>query len=169
MTAARQAELVAAPLAYLDVGVTTTRGRDVASWQRTIRRGGNAFDSAVDALLSWQAEAGAGLRVEASDGRVRVGSLVDLYLGIAQAALRAPCRVVTVLDEPRRRGFAYGTLPEHPESGEEAFVIEQTANEVVFSVRVSSRPATLLARAGGPVTRLAQHGIIRRYLRALDR
>jgi uncharacterized protein (UPF0548 family) len=33
--------------------------------------------------------------------------------------IRVPCRVVYVLDEPERRGFAYGTLPGHPESGEE--------------------------------------------------
>ena len=30
--------------------------------------------------------------------------------------LRAPCRVVYVIDEPDVRGFAYGTLPGHPES-----------------------------------------------------
>ena len=36
--------------------------------------------------------------------------------------LQAPCRVVYVIDEPDIRGFAYGTLPGHPESGEERFV-----------------------------------------------
>jgi uncharacterized protein (UPF0548 family) len=30
-----------------------------------------------------------------------------------------PCRVVYVVDEPRRAGFAYGTLPGHPEIGGE--------------------------------------------------
>ncbi|SIP67631.1 hypothetical protein BN9982_740001 [Mycobacterium tuberculosis] len=35
------------------------------------------------------------------------------------AFLRAPCRVVYVIDEPDVRGFGYGTLPGHPVSGEE--------------------------------------------------
>jgi uncharacterized protein (UPF0548 family) len=39
--------------------------------------------------------------------------------------MRAPCRVIYTITEPRRKGFAYGTLPGHPESGEEAFTISQ--------------------------------------------
>jgi uncharacterized protein (UPF0548 family) len=37
--------------------------------------------------------------------------------------LQAPCRVVYVIDEPDIRGFAYGTPPGHPESGEERFAV----------------------------------------------
>ena len=40
-----------------------------------------------------------------------MGSEVIVHLG----PVRAPCRVVYVVDEPDRRGFAYGTLPGHPE------------------------------------------------------
>jgi hypothetical protein len=56
--------------------------------------------------------------------------------------MRAPCRVVYVIDEPRRRGFAYGTLPGHPESGEEAFVLEQRDDGTIASNIIAfSRPA----------------------------
>ena len=48
-----------------------------------------------------------------------MGSEVIVHLG----PVRAPCRVVYVVDEPDRRGFAYGTLPGHAESGEERFVV----------------------------------------------
>jgi uncharacterized protein (UPF0548 family) len=48
-----------------------------------------------------------------------------LSLGVAAIRLRAPCRIVYVIDEPDRRGFAYGTLPGHPERGEEAFIISR--------------------------------------------
>jgi uncharacterized protein (UPF0548 family) len=58
-----------------------------------------------------------------------------------------------VVDEPHRFGFAYGTLPGHPESGEEAFVIDDTDQGVVFQIVAFSRPAAALARLGTPVSR----------------
>ena len=72
-----------------------------------------------------------------------------LRLGRRRLAVSAPVRVVYVVDEPRRRGFAYGTLPGHPESGEEAFVVElQEDDEVTFTVTAFSRPASTLAARG---------------------
>jgi hypothetical protein len=49
----------------------------------------------------------------------------------------APCRIVAVVDEPLRFGFAYGTLPGHPESGEEAFIIDNTDQAVIFQIVAS--------------------------------
>ncbi len=70
--------------------------------------------------------------------------------------------------EARRRGFAYGTLPGHPESGEEAFVVEQHDDgSVVFAITAFSRPATASARAAGPLGLLIQRYVTRRYLDAL--
>jgi uncharacterized protein (UPF0548 family) len=39
------------------------------------------------------------------------------------------------VDEPGRRGFAYGTLPGRPETGEEAFVVEKTNDDVYLVIR----------------------------------
>jgi uncharacterized protein (UPF0548 family) len=62
-----------------------------------------------------------------------------------------------VVSEPGRCGFAYGTLPGHPESGEEAFLLEQHDDgTVTFAVTAFSRPATALARAAGPLGRAIQ-------------
>ncbi len=69
--------------------------------------------------MRWGMLRGAGVRVEASTEVAAVGSEVLVGFG----PLRAPCRVVYVIDEPDRRGFAYGTLPGHPESGEELFAV----------------------------------------------
>ncbi len=92
-----------------------------------------------------------------------------MTLGIGRAGLRIPCRVVAVIDEPDRQGFSYGTLPGHPECGEELFVVErQPDGTLEFVVTAFSRPASLLARAGGPATRWAQRAMTDRYLRALD-
>ena len=80
----------------------------------------------------------------------------------------APCRVVYVVDEPGRRGFAYGTLPGHPERGEEAFLIRQHDDgTVIFTITAFSTPATPLAKAAGPIGRAIQRSISTRYLRAL--
>lgn len=76
-----------------------------------------------------------------------------LRLGLGPISVRAPVRVVYLIDEPTRTGFAYGTLPGHPESGEEAFVVQlQDSGVVTFGITAFSRPATTLARLGGPLT-----------------
>jgi uncharacterized protein (UPF0548 family) len=76
---------------------------------------------------------------------------------------------VYVIDEPRRRGFAYGTLPGHPECGEEAFLLERHDDgRVTFTIIAFSRPAHALAKLAGPLVRRIQDAITGRYLRALD-
>jgi uncharacterized protein (UPF0548 family) len=77
--------------------------------------------------------------------------------------------VLHVIDECDRAGFAYGTLPGHPESGEELFLLERDAErQLRFTISAYSRPASRLARAGGPVTRWVQDMVMERYLDALD-
>ena len=83
--------------------------------------------------------------------------------------VRAPCRVIYVIDEPKRKGFAYGTLPGHPESGEEAFVVEQTDDGSVWlTIRAFSRPSGWQWWAVYPALRIAQAVFTRRYFRALS-
>ena len=64
--------------------------------------------------------------------------------------VRAPCRVVYVVDEPDRRGFAYGTLPGHAESGEELFLVryDPATDEVYAEVTAFSRHAHVVEQAG---------------------
>jgi uncharacterized protein (UPF0548 family) len=82
--------------------------------------------------------------------------------------MTAPCRVVYTIEETNRRGFAYGTLPGHPESGEEAFLIEHKPNDDIWlSIRAFSRPARLLPHLGGPLTRKIRDHITDRYITAL--
>ena len=92
-----------------------------------------------------------------------VGSEVIVHHG----PVRAPCRVVYVVDEPDRRGFAYGTLQGHAESGEELFRYDPATDDVYAEVTAFSRHATWWSRLGSPVTSLAQRVISERYVRAL--
>lgn len=43
-------------------------------------------------------------------------------------SLRIPCRVVYLIDDPDLVGFAYDTLPGHPEAGEEHFALRRHAD-----------------------------------------
>ena len=90
-------------------------------------------------------------------------ALLGVFLGI-----KFPVRVIYVVDEPRRRGFAYGTLPGHPEDGEEAWVIDHRDDDSVWiTVRAFSRPANGWWWLVNPVLRVFQELYTRRYLRAL--
>jgi uncharacterized protein (UPF0548 family) len=76
--------------------------------------------------------------------------------------------VVEVVDEPRRRGLAYGTLPGHPQSGREDLVVEIDQREVVrLHVTAFSRPVAWYARMGRPVARALQLRMARRFLHAI--
>ncbi len=84
------------------------------------------------------------------------------------ALFRIPVRVVYVVDEPTRKGFAYGALPGHPEAGEEAWIIEHRDDDSVWiTVRAFSRPASRLWWAVYPALRIVQEVFTRRYLVAL--
>ena len=115
--------------------------------------------------MRWGMQTGSGLRVQASSEVAVVDAVLVVRLGF----LPAPCRVVYVVDEPDIRGFAYGTLPGHPESGEERFVVRRdpTTSAVYAEVSAFSRPARWWSRAGGPLTSLAQRVIAKRYVRAV--
>jgi uncharacterized protein (UPF0548 family) len=169
----RLSELAVAPLTYPEVGATLRKGALPAGYAHLRRRvvvgqGADALDRATEALLSWAVHRGAGVRVLASSPRVLPAVVADLRLGLGPLSLRAPVRVVEVLDGARRRGFAYGTLPGHPEAGEESFVVSLgESGDVTFTVRAFSRPDGALARLSGPVGRRAQRLVADRYLGSL--
>ncbi len=58
----------------------------------------------------------------------------------------------------KRFGFAYGTLEDHAESGEERFLVEwnRENDEVWYDLLAFSRPNQFLSRTGYPFTRRAQ-------------
>jgi uncharacterized protein (UPF0548 family) len=170
LPAPEASRLRAAALTYPETGATaTTRpgGYHHLRMRRRIGTGPAVFAAASAAVLAWTAQAGAGLTVAAG---ATAGTDVLLTAGAGPLRLRAPCRVIYVIDEPDRRGFAYGTLAGHPESGEESFVVELAADgTVTFAITAFSRPASTLAKLAGPVGRLVQRAVTRRYLSALAR
>ena len=167
----RLAALAAAELTYPESG--TTREKLPAGYIHIHRdvpigTGRTAFDKAVNALFGWQMHRSAGMTVTPSHPTAAPGVNVVIRIGRGPASLAAPCRVVYCVQEAATRGFAYGTLPGHPERGEEAFLLELGSDGTVrLIIRAFSRPATTLARLGGPLARRAQVVVTERYVRAL--
>ena len=154
-----------APLTYAREGAPPA---GFARFSQTVALRRTDLDGAAADLVEWRVHERAGLVVRAS-GPAVAGAVVEMRLGLGRASVRIPCRVVAVVDEADRRGFSYGTLPGHPECGEEEFLLSRRPDGgLQFTVSAFSRPATRLARIGGPGTGLVQRTMTRRYLAAPD-
>ncbi|MGW5386107.1 DUF1990 family protein [Nocardia sp. NPDC003963] len=159
---------------YSEVGATRGElppGRHHLRVRREIARGRAEFQRLGEAVLGYRIQRGLGILRETQRPVAEPGADVTVVLGIGRFGLRAPCRVVYVLREPERIGFAYGTLPGHPESGEELFAVEyDPATDIVYGVITAfSSPAGWYTRLGGPLAVLAQRVAARAYLAVLRR
>ncbi|MGC0329426.1 uncharacterized protein (UPF0548 family) [Streptomyces sp. SAI-170] len=150
---------------YEEVGATRRAGHCPPGFHplhvRTrIGEGEAVFERAAEAVRTWEMHRALGVGVQAEAERAAEGVGVTVTLA---GVIKAPCRIVWTVDEPRRAGWAYGTLEGHPECGEEAFVVDRTGDGTVWlTVSAFSKPAKWYARAGGPATRGLQHAYARR-------
>jgi uncharacterized protein (UPF0548 family) len=110
---------------------------------------------------------GAGLRV-AADGPIAVGTNVAFCAPLPIGFVDGTCRIVVVVAEPNRYGFAYGTLPVHPERGEQAFIVSRDDDgNVRLDIDGVSRPTQPLARLVPLLADYLQDLGVRRYLAAM--
>jgi uncharacterized protein (UPF0548 family) len=166
-------------LSYAAVGLTcpgeevwAERPAGYLRYARTvgIGRGQQQWEAAAHAVLDWQIKTRSGFTVErlTAGTRVREGADYRLTAGFGPLTVQEPVRVVAVVDQPARCGFAYGTLDGHPVSGEEAFIVHRTADG---EIRLTLRSLTRASRGGWrlafPLLLAAQRYYRRRYLRAL--
>lgn len=156
---------------YEPVGVTRNEPAP-DGFHRLVRRsplgsGDEVFAAASGCVLSWGLQRGSGL-VVAGDDRVGAGAVVAMAAPLpAVGWIDVVCRVIEVVDEPDRAGFVYGTLPVHPEAGEESFMVERSGDGSVELVIVAvSRSTNPLARLAPPITRRLQLAATRRYEQA---
>jgi uncharacterized protein (UPF0548 family) len=164
-------DLQAQDLTYPEVGAS--RGSLPVGYHHqhlstSIGFGSRQFGAAAEALLGWEMHRRAGVTPLVSHPRVEPGAVAVLRLRLGPLTLQAPVRVVEVLDEPTRQGFTYGTLPGHPERGEETCVVEQDGQgSVRFGLVAFSRPGRWYTRLGAPVARASQLLMAERYAGAL--
>ena len=166
--AAEQSAAERSALIYDHVG-STVRGEPPASVRQRdqVLDVDGRIEDARAALRAWAPHRGIGGRVVPGDAAMEVDTTLLVVAPFGPFELLAPDRVVAVVDEPERFGFAYGTLEGHPEAGEELFLAEVTGpDRLRLTVRIHARPATWLTRCGSPLVTVFQQTAARRYLRA---
>ena len=156
-----------AELTYSQVGATA--GEPLPAGYHHVRASRSLgfvdLDEVAEAVMTWQMQERSRVRRVSGPPRATLGADVTFrFFG-----QKIPCRVVDVVDEPDRRGFAYGTLPGHPETGEERFAVERdpATGEVTVIVTAFSNPALWRTKLAGPLGRLLQRTMTQRYLNAL--
>jgi uncharacterized protein (UPF0548 family) len=96
------------------------------------------------------------------------GMTAKLGLPLGPFTVTAPVRVVYVIDEATRIGFAYGTMQGHPVSGEESFIVEHLEDDSVWlTIRAFYRGSEWYHRLAAPLRRRLEDKATKRYLRAL--
>jgi len=167
IAAALRSEL---PLSYPEAGATAkldspeTRNAlasryDVDHRGFALGRGRALFERAQSALRAWRHFEIPWLEWHGA-GPAEAGQVVATVARVAGLWFLNPCRVVYADFPPGgdRVAYAYGTLPGHPESGEERFLVsfDPVGEGVRFEIAAFSRPAIWLSTLGYPLARRIQ-------------
>jgi uncharacterized protein (UPF0548 family) len=117
----------------------------------------SVFIAAKDALKRWEQFQLGWVEPCWPDTAIESGQVVGVLARSCCLYSLNACRIVHVVDEPRKFGYAYGTLPGHVESGEERFAVEwQEDNAVWYDILAFSRPNHFLTRLAYPWMRRLQ-------------
>lgn len=149
--------------------VWTDPGRGFRRWETSVVLGTRAevWEWATTQVLRWGVKTRSGFSVEPA-AKVARGERPVITARPFGLAIREPVEVVDVVEASTRVGFAYRTLPGHPVSGEEAFIVHQEGGVVLLTIRSLTRPAEIVGwRLLYPVLLVAQTVARRRYRRAL--
>jgi uncharacterized protein (UPF0548 family) len=164
-------------LTYPAVGATAAvppAGYAVSHTRITLGEGAGTFAAAKAALGRWQHFRLGWVETWPWDTPIQAGQVVAVIARLCGLWALNASRIVYVVDEEgpvKRFGFAYGTLPDHAESGEERFTVEwDTEDGAVWYVIVAfSRPQQLLAWVGYPLARRLQRRFARDSAAAMRR
>ncbi len=154
------------PFSYAQVGASRDNppnGFCVDHHRVLLGRGEETFDRARTAIQQWQMFPKEMLELFWPDSPIEVGTNVAVLFRAPLFWSLNPCRIVYVIDDDAegecvRFGFAYGTLPDHLECGEERFSVEwnRSTDEVFYDLFVFSRPQHVISRIGYPYARWQQ-------------
>ena len=161
------------PLSYGPIGIVNreTPCRDLDEAIVTIGRGRTDFDRARAALLAWKQFDIGWVETFPRNAPVDVGTVVAVLVQHLGFWSLNGCRVLYNVGGDGRFGFAYGTLTNHAESGEELFdvFLDPESDEVKYRIRATSKPQVALARIGRPIVRALQARFRRDSVAAMKR
>ena len=170
----------ALPYSYAEVGATQDAatadrliGYNVDHNRVMIGKGEETYQHAVSALRSWRQFELGWVTVVPPGKPLEIGTTVAVQTKTFGFWSLNAARIVYLIDErsaqDARFGFAYGTLPDHVERGEERFSVEWRADDSVwYDIYAFSRPKHPLVRLGFPVTRMLQRRFVRDSLAVMN-
>jgi uncharacterized protein (UPF0548 family) len=131
---------------------------------------GVSFDDEGNAIAPSRSQEEDDQRFDA-DGTPYVGpgATLRVHGKVGGQRVDAQLRVIFLIEEKRRVGFALGTVGESVVSGEESFMIEWRDNdEVWFEVRAFDRPVTFWNRLFRGLVRRRRRELFAAYHRAIS-
>jgi uncharacterized protein (UPF0548 family) len=162
------------PLSYGPIGVAqqATKSFDADETNAVIGKGKADFERARAALEGWKQFDVGWAELFPKNAPIETGTVVVLLIRHLGFWSLNGCRIVYRVGEAepdRRCGFAYGTLSNHAELGEEIFevVLDSETQDVTYRIHAASRPRALLARIGYPIARLLQARFRRDSIKAM--
>ena len=163
-------------LSYGPIGIAreSPAGFTVDEASAVVGNGKQSFERARIALSEWRHFELGWVELFPQSVLIEPGSVVAVLVHHLGFWSLNGCRVVYGIGDVQAGanfGFAYGTLTNHAEMGEESFevLMEPDSEEVVYRIRAVSKPRAALARIGYPITRVFQERFRRDSIRALRR
>jgi len=163
------------PFTYSEVGAThhNPPSNFVLDHNRIkLGTGQETYERAVAALRRWRQFDLGWIRIVPDTTPLEVGSVVSIKAKTFGVWSLSACRIVYLINEDapvRKFGFAYGTLTNHVECGEERFTIEWHAHDdsVWYDILAFSRPHQFLVKLGYPLARRLQKRFAKESLQTM--
>jgi uncharacterized protein (UPF0548 family) len=164
------------PLSYDPVGIArqSPSGFNADRASAVIGHGRQTFERAKSALSEWRHYEMGWVEVFPKSASIEPGTIVAVLVRHLGFWSLNGCRVVYGIGDPQDGssfGFAYGTLTNHAELGEEIFevMLDPESENVIYRIQAVSKPRATLARIGYPFARYFQERFRRDSTSALRR
>jgi uncharacterized protein (UPF0548 family) len=162
------------PLSYEPIGIAkeSPRGFKLDEVSSVIGQSEPSFARAKQALTIWKQFDLGWVELHPSGAPIEVGTVVAILVRHLGFWSLNGCRIVYVIDQDSTKyGFAYGTLTNHAELGEEIFEVscDPASQEVTYRIRAVSKARAVAARVGYPFTRFLQDKFRRDSIAAMRR
>ena len=158
------------PFSYPQVGATQGQppaGYSVDHNRVKLGSGKETYARAVSALREWRQFELGWVTIVPRNQPLEMGTIVAVQARMFGLWWLNAARIVYLVNEEMeqvvRYGFAYGTLPDHVERGEERFMVEwqKEDDSVWYDIYAFSRPKHPLTKIGFPLTRALQAQFVR--------
>ena len=154
------AKVSGSDLSYSDVGATDRMppaGYVLDHNRIELGNGERCWEAAKKAICEWKMFNFDWVDIHPNRTPIETGQNVAVLIRHFGFYSLNAARIVYSIDEADRFGFAYGTLEDHGESGEERFMVERDKEgKIWYDLKAFSKPNHAFARLGYPLVRMLQ-------------